>query len=174
MELACALPRPEVESLEILDLCCGSGVLGIEAALRLKTVSQIFFLELQKEFLPHINENLNSAELQKLSKIEIASVGNTEFNKGQFDYIFCNPPYFNVGEGRVSPDVRRQKCRTFEVDSLSIVLEKSHLWLKDRGYLCLATRDERTIDIFLDNFEIIKKEKFSETWLVCLSRLNID
>jgi len=172
--MACSLPMVNNSKLNILDLCCGSGILGIEAALKLKEIDQIEFLELQEEFLFHLVENLKNTELESIANISIGSIGNARYEAEKFDYILCNPPYFKKGEGRRSPNEKKQLCRTFEINDLDKVFEKAEEWLKQSGYLCLSLRDEQEVEKYLDRFKIIKKEKFSETFLISLSRLNVD
>ena len=44
--------------------------------------------------------------------------------ENSYDLFLANPPYFQEGEGRISPDQRRQSARTFTHISKQNFLEK--------------------------------------------------
>ena len=116
----------------ILDIGCGSGVIGIEIAKSLKGSLKLVGLEPQKAFNEHIN--LNVSFLPSNCEYEIVNQSIGEFNSSEkFDLIVSNPPYFERGKGRVSSSLERQVCRTFEIDDLSILLHKTKTLLSEKG-----------------------------------------
>jgi len=72
---------------KLLDLCCGSGVLGITAALNKQ--AKVTLADLSKEALKVAKRNA------KLNKVRADIVHTDMFQniKGKFDAIVCNPPY---------------------------------------------------------------------------------
>lgn len=142
----------------IVDLGAGCGILGIESALKLGDINKITFVELQPEYLPFLKENTSFLPNKISLDIKI-----TKFSKYQiedkFDLVLANPPYFNKGHGRVSSDINKQKCRTFEIDDLSVLLKLMIDLRSDRGLACLVIRNdlkEQNILLKKFNFQEVK------------------
>lgn len=87
-ELVCEqlLKRIDKNS-KVLDLCCGSGVLGITAAA--EKGASVTLADVSKEALKVARQN---AKLNKAS-VKIAQSNMFEKVSGRFDAIVCNPPY---------------------------------------------------------------------------------
>jgi tRNA1Val (adenine37-N6)-methyltransferase len=160
--------RNELKSA--IDLGAGCGVIGIEAMLKIPSLTLMTFLELQKEFLPFIEKNLEQAEIKNGSIINL-SLGQY---KGSSDIIFSNPPYFIPGNGRVSSQTNRQLCRTFEIDGWEVFFEKVAEVLNPGGLIFFCIKEEEDIKNYLKAFKIEKKEKTKAANLFCLSRLDIN
>lgn len=114
----------QLEIHHLLDICAGSGIVGIEILRAQKTLStrSATFIEIQKEFLSHIKKNSLTFIPSIKTQIELISLGEFHSPKS-FDCIVSNPPYFQKNHGRKKADARSQLCRTFEVDSLQVLLE---------------------------------------------------
>jgi tRNA1(Val) A37 N6-methylase TrmN6 len=104
----------------VLDLCAGSGVVGIEIAHASKQTFSLDFVEVQQEFIPYLYENLSLIS-DFPTRVFESSIGNFKPDTN-YDLIVCNPPYFLKGEGRESPNWNKQVSRTFEIDNISILL----------------------------------------------------
>lgn len=101
------IPRPESELLveqayelikneknqQILDLCCGSGCIGISIYKKLRQKPQIVFSDISSEALRVCKKNLTRCRIKKNSTI-IQSDLFEKINK-KFNLIVCNPPYVN-------------------------------------------------------------------------------
>lgn len=110
------IPRPETEELvdyvvkkfkenppqRILDLCCGSGVIGLSLKSAFGEATEVTLSDLSPEALSLAQEN---AEALSLNVSLIRSDLFSEI-EGEFDLIISNPPY--VAEGykeKVEPEV---------------------------------------------------------------------
>lgn len=125
----------------VLDLGAGCGVLGIEFCQGKR--HELTLVEAQEEFLPSLQDNLDIFKLK--AEIIIASFSEVHFNK-KFDLILSNPPYFYQGEGRISPNLNKQICRTWTKDDLSILLHLIQDTLSPSGEAWLSLRaDEKTV-----------------------------
>ncbi len=113
----------KLEINSILDICAGSGVVGIEVLRKknLSSLDQATFVEMQKEFSSHIETNLKTFVPNFKSQIFIGPF-STFNSQTLYDCIVCNPPYFLKNQGREKRDIRSQVCRTFERDSLRELL----------------------------------------------------
>jgi release factor glutamine methyltransferase len=99
------IPRPESELLvelgykhiknekdqQILDLCCGSGCIGISIYKKLQRKPQIVFSDISQEALRVCKKNLMKFKIKKNSTI-IQSDLFEKISK-KFNLILCNPPY---------------------------------------------------------------------------------
>ena len=98
------IPRPDTEKVceialekiqignRVLDLCCGSGCIGISIARR-KNI-QLVSADLSAQALELTKEN---AELNNVT-LELVLSDLFEKIEGTFDCIICNPPYLNAKE----------------------------------------------------------------------------
>ncbi len=93
------LPRPQAveqdaaQTLRVLDVCCGSGCIGI-SLLQAIPDAVVTFSDISASAVSQTTLNL---ELNKISVDRFTvKVGNLfEAISGQFDYILTNPPYIN-------------------------------------------------------------------------------
>ena len=90
-ELVCEqLLKRTSKGAKMLDLCCGSGVLGITAAAELG--AKVTLADVSKEALKVAKQNA------KLNKVKATFIQTDMFEKvnGQYDVIVCNPPYIET------------------------------------------------------------------------------
>ena len=101
------IPRPESELLvdqayesiknkknqQILDLCCGSGCIGISIYKKLQQKPQIVFSDISREALKVCKKNVTKFRIKKNSTIVQGDLFQ-KINK-KFNLIICNPPYIN-------------------------------------------------------------------------------
>ena len=88
----------------VLDLCAGSGAIGVAVARQVPTV-QITFAEIYKAHLPTIGKNLNENTIlctnYKVFQSDLFS--NVH---GEFDFVLCNPPYIDPILDRTESSVK--------------------------------------------------------------------
>ena len=132
----------------ILDLGAGCGVIGIELK-KLYPSSHLTLVEGQSEFLPYLKTNTELFQTK-------ASIVHSLFSElkldSKFDLIVSNPPYFFKGEGRVSPDLHKQMSRTWEKDSLEILLQTGLRHLNKDGEIWLSLRSNPKVLELLKNY----------------------
>ena len=104
------IPRPETELLveqayesiknkkdqQILDLCCGSGCIGISIYRKLQHKPQIVFSDISRDALKVCKKNLIRFRIKKNSTV-IQSDLFQKINK-KFNLIVCNPPYIDYAD----------------------------------------------------------------------------
>ena len=88
---------PRIQGARFLDLCAGSGAVGIEALSR--DAAQAIFVEQSRPMCALIETNLTALKLDEDAS-EVASADATEFLRRRvkrgselFDIIFFDPPY---------------------------------------------------------------------------------
>ncbi|MGZ3807468.1 MAG: methyltransferase, partial [Bacteriovorax sp.] len=102
----------------VLDLCAGCGIIGLELSLHSKELTQIDFLEIQKNYRPYFEKNIEmiypAPRSKKFHFLEANYQGllNPEY-ENTYDLIVSNPPYFIKGEGLLSPNEFKNRCRFF-------------------------------------------------------------
>lgn len=83
----------------VLDLCAGSGAIGVAVAKAITGV-KITFAEIDKAHLPTIKKNLEVNTLQPneylWERFTIIQSDLFEKVEGQFDFILTNPPYIDM------------------------------------------------------------------------------
>lgn len=87
---------PRIESSRFLDLCAGTGAVGIEALSR--GASQVTFVDQSRRMCPLIEANLETLEIEDDFKVVTAEASDflRKFVKevtSPFDIIFFDPPY---------------------------------------------------------------------------------
>ncbi len=95
------IPRPETELLteqaikanpkNVLDLCCGSGCIGLTVAK--KTDAHVVLADINKQAIKTAKSN---AKKINAKNVKFVLSDMFESIKGKFDLIVCNPPYIKT------------------------------------------------------------------------------
>ena len=86
---------PRIEDARFVDVCAGSGAVGIEALSR--GAGQVTFIESARKATSVISENLRHCgitnDFKFISRDAIAAMKYLAYEKQQFDIIYFDPPY---------------------------------------------------------------------------------
>lgn len=132
-----------------LDLCAGCGVLGFELNFHLPEIDHIDFVEVQEIYKNHFDTNKsmisNYGNFQFLQKNYEGLLTEEYYEK--YDLILCNPPYFQVGQGKLSPSEFKNRCRFFLDSSFEKLFEVLQHCLKREGsaFMLLRLLDDHGI-----------------------------
>ncbi|KTD38322.1 N5-glutamine S-adenosyl-L-methionine-dependent methyltransferase [Legionella moravica] len=111
--------RHDLNLLRVLDLCAGSGVIGMELTWHLPELRHIEFMDVQAVYTDYFYKNvalINRPELQLHWHLANYDCLIEDQWTNQFDLIVSNPPYFHQGHGVLSPSEFKNRCRFF-IDS---------------------------------------------------------
>lgn len=126
----------------VLDLCCGSGCIGLAIASRVKD-ARVTLADLSQEALAIARKNVHRHKLgAKVSCIRVDALGEAPAFLGKFDMIVSNPPYVTGEEMKMLP----VSVRDFEphmalyggndgLDFYRAIAANSRSVLKPGGYL---------------------------------------
>lgn len=91
---------------DVLDLCCGSGAIGISIA-KLCEKTKVTCSDISEEALKVAEQNaqVNGAKSVKFEKSDMFSAFNGKLGKKKFDFIISNPPYI---QSSVIPTLQRE------------------------------------------------------------------
>lgn len=116
--------KEQIRSLRVLDLCSGCGIIGLDFLFHCQkelgvSPLRIDFLEIQEAYRSHFATNCErlgptSTQIQFIQK-NYESLLASE-SAAQYDLVLCNPPYFFLEMGRLSPSEFKNRCR-FYLDS---------------------------------------------------------
>ena len=125
-----------------LDLCCGSGSVGLEALSR--GAKKVCFVENNYKHLEILRKNIELLKVENQSKILSENVKNLNVSNDNFDVIFLDPPY----------DEDYQKI----VENL---LEKKYLNPKTLLVVEFEAKKFQKFEMFFkENFKIIDERKY--------------
>ncbi len=130
---------PQTEPLKILDLCCGSGCIGI-ALLKSLPESEVEFRDIDPKAISQTKLNI---ELNQIEKQRTAAVLADLFEgaSGEYDLIVANPPYVSLS-GEVGEETRYEPPHAIfaQNNGLSLIetiLSNAKKYLKRDGKLVL-------------------------------------
>ncbi len=158
--------RTDLKSMRILDLCAGCGVIGIELSWHLRDIRKIHFIEVQDIYTPYFQKNIaivNRPELQlHWHLLNYDELLKKEW-ENKFDLIVSNPPYFQSGQGILSPSSFKSRCRfyldsTFENFILAIV---NSLAPGGQAYFLQRPLQLHGHDLFANVQQLLHKENVS-------------
>jgi tRNA1Val (adenine37-N6)-methyltransferase len=128
----------------LLDLGAGCGIIGLELARKLKP-QKLTLLEYQLVWHDYLQRNVGLfLSPETSSDIVLSSFGSWNSDE-KFDLIVSNPPYYLPGHGEPSKDKRKHLCRTFELDSWDILLNRIHHNLSPTGQAFLVMKKDMHI-----------------------------
>ena len=118
------LKSERIDTNTALDLCAGSGVIGLDLLFHLragnrKTPLDFDFLEVQHQYREHFEENVHRLGLVQ-TKIQFINGNYADKNillrADAYDLIVCNPPYFSTDQGKLPASELKLRSRFF-IDS---------------------------------------------------------
>ena len=143
---------------KILDL--GTGNAAIPLFLSKKTSARIYGIEIQEISYNLALKNININNLNDQIYIIYDNMKNylKYFNKGFFDIIISNPPFFKINENvNFLNNLKQLSIARHEVEiDLDELIKISSELVKDRGYFYLVHRADRLSEIL----NILQKYKF--------------
>ena len=113
------IPRPETEywvdkaiasirldskEARVLDLCAGSGCIGVAVA-KAVPEARVTFTEIDSAHLPTIKKNITE-NLSDNERFQIIQSDLFEKVEGQYDFILSNPPYIDPALDRTESSVK--------------------------------------------------------------------
>ena len=127
----------------VLDLCAGSGVVGLYAY-SINECNKLYFNDIQPQMCDLINKNIELNNLQDKATIlckDLSDLSLGDFDK-KLDVIVCNPPYFKVN-GKISQDISKAMCRHEICTNLEKIISKASALLKSGGQFYLVIPSNR-------------------------------
>ena len=127
----------------ILDLCCGSGCIGLAIASRVKD-ARVTLADISKEALAVAKKNIARNKLGgRVSTFQVDAREKAPGFLGKFDLIVSNPPYITRSEMEQLPksvDAYEPHLALFGgedgLDFYRSIIQKFTPILKPEGYLC--------------------------------------
>lgn len=120
---------PRIESARFLDLCAGSGAIGIEALSR--GAAEVTFVEAARKAATVISENLRHCGIRQnyrfIARDALTALKHLARDDQQFDIIYFDPPY----DSELYAPVLRQiaETRLLGEDGIVIVEHRRQLLL---------------------------------------------
>ncbi len=139
----------DFSSRHALDLCAGSGIIGMDFLFHRRAAGgslprEFDFLEVQAVYWPHFQENLKRlgelATTCHFLQRNYDDLQRPEF-AGKYDLILCNPPYFLQGQGKLSTSEFKNRCRFFIDSDLKNLLLGIANCLSSEGAAYVLLRD---------------------------------
>lgn len=128
------------EQAKVLDLCTGSGAIGISIAKYVKE-SEVVLADISKKALQIAKRNAKKNQVEE--QIQIVETDLFTNISSSFDIIVSNPPYIKTEEIKsLAKDVQSQPILALDggTDGLEFykkIIREAYHYLKPNGYLCL-------------------------------------
>lgn len=110
--------EPDLPDWKVLDLCSGCGIIGLELSLHSPKLHSIDFLEIQELYKSYFEKNvamiygLAPEKSLRFLNLNYSALAGKDY-ESSYDLIISNPPYFIKGEGLLSPNEFKNRCRFF-------------------------------------------------------------
>lgn len=157
-------------SPRILDLCTGSGCIGLAIASRVKD-AKVTLADISREALAVARKNISEQKLSgRVTCVQANALEKPAPFLGKFDMIVSNPPYVTTREMLDLPDsVRRYEPRlalhggTDGLDFYRAIAQNFSAALKPGGYLCfefgMGQGDDVCQILEINGFTILERSR---------------
>lgn len=179
------IPQPDTECLveevikigekcekpKILDMCTGSGCIGISLATYLPD-SSIWMSDISKKALEIARKNIKSNQLEGQVTCIQSDMFKQISQEKMWDILVSNPPYISKEELKELPlSVKQEPAIALDggndgLDFYRIILKEAPKYVKKEGYVCLEIGYEQKIAVE----KIVKEEGFYQK-VTCIQDL---
>ena len=136
---------PEKSYDNVLDLCAGSGIVGLHFFGEYGA-KRVTFVEIQKDLAEMCRETIVLNGLNSVMNVENLNLKDFD-GKKSFDAVLCNPPYEKFGSGILPDNERIAVCKAEVFCSLNDIVNCARNALKDGGRLFMCHKTERLTDV---------------------------
>ena len=135
---------------KLVDLCSGSGVIGILASAKNK-VSNTILVEIQENLS---DMSRRSVEYNNLENIEVINAPLQNISKtigaGVYDAVVCNPPYKKSGTAKLLNENESIAIARHEITvTLEEIIKEASVLLKFGGEFYIINKEERLTDMMV-------------------------
>lgn len=138
----------------ILDLCCGTGCIGLAVASRIKD-ARVTLADISKEALAVAKKNITLNKLSgRVSCVQADAMDEPAAFLGKFDMIISNPPYISGAEMKELPESVKDHEPHLALyggedglDFYRSISDKYRAALKPGGYICFEFGEDQGDDI---------------------------
>ncbi len=122
----------------VMDAGTGCGVIAFGMAIRDPSLS-VVGVEIQKDLADRaaLGAKLNNLDARVFIVQADVTKADLYFRPSSFDFVVCNPPYYEPGRGRINPQHERALCRHQLNMPISGLFSVAQILLRDSGRLNL-------------------------------------
>ena len=136
------------DSLRVLDLCAGSGCIGV-AVLKNVPNATVDFCEIDGTHHETIRKNIVENEID-ISRTHICGGDLFEHISEKYDYILTNPPYIDPIQNQTDESVKKyEPALALYADNAGLeiifrIIDEAHYFLKPQGVLVIEHDPEQS------------------------------
>lgn len=136
----------------VADFCSGCGIVGLDFLIHLyqnknNLPESVDFIEVQEAYQKHFEHNVSQFQLLCPPGVRSHFL-NQNYSElltqplffEKYDLILCNPPYFNLGQGKLSPSEFKNRCRFFIDSDFDQLLKSIRHSLNNQGVAFVLLR----------------------------------
>ncbi len=139
-------------SVDVLDMCCGTGCIGISYGL-MRSGSRVVLADISEDAINTTHKNIEKL-CGDTDRFRVVSTDLFENVEGRFDLILSNPPYIKSGViDTLMPEVRDNEPR-LALDGMEdglyfyrIIVSQARKYIKDEGYVVFEIGNDQAEDV---------------------------
>ena len=132
----------------VMDLGCGCGIISLLLARRYPDL-KITGIEIQEELFDFARKNILANGFEKTIHVLHKDIRTLQWNRTGtgIDIIVSNPPYKEIGTGRINPDPQKAMARHETALSIDALVECSSRLIRDQGLFFVIFPFDRLQDL---------------------------
>ena len=132
------------EKKTILEIGAGQGIVTLLLS-KIEIFEKIFAVEIQKDIFEILKKNIKINNLEE----KITSINeDIKTIKGEYDFIFSNPPYKKINSGKLPKNEAEQISKYEILLTLEELFYEIKRLLKNYGEFFVIVPDDRLNDVF--------------------------
>ena len=150
----------ENDKIQILDLCTGSGCIGISLAKNIPNMEKIYLVDISTKALEVAKKNVEMNQVKDKVLLLESDMFTKLPEQRMFSILVSNPPYITQAELTKLPEPVKQEPKLAldgGIDGLTFyreIIKQAPNYVKEKGYLCLEigyTQKEEVIDLIQES-----------------------